>query len=224
MQQTPTHTFELSGLGRAPFSIVDKSSGNSAFWCEHCGTTLKHRYFVKSSDGKVSVVGVDCLRKSGDQGLIDGAKRMQREKRNQARIDKMNQDTEVRLAKERKRYSGKTHSEVTQALRDKIERKQLAAEEMVEAHPLHDVFSQSNFGESVLEQLSKAQKISANVERILIEIHAKHLSKSRKNSKAYKAALPKAESEVKAFLNSIAKIESAIENLKEKLRRHITEY
>ena len=75
----PQHTFELSGLGKAPFRVVQPKQHASelggVFWCQHCGTTIIHRHFVQSSDGKVSVVGIDCLKKTGDIGLVDGVKR-----------------------------------------------------------------------------------------------------------------------------------------------------
>src|SRR5690606_32284281 len=70
---------EQSGLGKAPFRYVgqpgkDATDKAGIFWCEHCGTTLKHRHFVRSSDGVLSIVGIDCLNKTGDAGLIDAQK------------------------------------------------------------------------------------------------------------------------------------------------------
>lgn len=77
------HTFELSGLGKAPFNIVNPQghafNKGEIFWCKHCGTQIKNRHFIKSQDGVVSIVGIDCLSKTGDQGLIDGQRRLKRE-------------------------------------------------------------------------------------------------------------------------------------------------
>lgn len=85
------HTFELSGLGKAPFKVVKPTAKQNlehgqVFFCEHCGTTIKNRHFIKSADGKLSVVGIDCLKKTGDQGLLDGERRIRKEQRDLARM------------------------------------------------------------------------------------------------------------------------------------------
>lgn len=90
------HVFEISGLGKAPFSLSKPDETNECFFCEHCGTILKNRYFIKSSDGKVSVVGVDCLNKTGDRGLIDSVKAEKRKKKEKDRLSNIENKIEER--------------------------------------------------------------------------------------------------------------------------------
>src|SRR5699024_11202786 len=75
----PTHVFEVSGIGFAPFGVVSPShdfqQACSVFWCEHCGRTLKHRHFVKDVHGKIAVVGSQCILKSGDAGKLKQLRR-----------------------------------------------------------------------------------------------------------------------------------------------------
>jgi hypothetical protein len=109
------HTFSLSGLGDAPFKLChpgdEDAKTSTAFFCEHCGTAIKNRYFVKSADGKVSVVGVDCLKKTGDAGLTDGVKRLRRQLRHEAREEQRSQADETRKANDRLHLNGKTREE-----------------------------------------------------------------------------------------------------------------
>jgi hypothetical protein len=87
------HVFERSGLGNAPYRLVDVYSdvgpkksfiggvtvevgypGQSMGRCDHCGTAIGTCYKIKSSDGKSFVVGSSCVEKSGDTGLIKSVK------------------------------------------------------------------------------------------------------------------------------------------------------
>jgi hypothetical protein len=74
------HTFERAGLGKAPFyftgTMTEKvhcvpggipRAGSS---CDYCGTGIRYEFWVESSDSKTFKVGCDCIRKTGDAGLI----------------------------------------------------------------------------------------------------------------------------------------------------------
>ena len=86
------HTFERSGLGKAPFRYVgqiwqDIAYGevvlNRAEWdatgirastkpggtCDYCGAYILNMFQIESADGKRFKVGSDCVLKTGDAGL-----------------------------------------------------------------------------------------------------------------------------------------------------------
>lgn len=100
---TSQHPFERSGNGRAPFSIVgfDEKTYQAchgapvqpAGICDHCGTCIRYRAHIASSDGVCFVVGLDCVRKTAgtDPELADAAGRELRRirrKRAQERKDR----------------------------------------------------------------------------------------------------------------------------------------
>jgi ribosome-binding protein aMBF1 (putative translation factor) len=81
---TTTHKFERAGLGKAPFRVVGNTqelfqaapgapvrAGTS---CDYCGTAIADTYHIESADGKRFKVGNECVRKTGDGGLVRQAK------------------------------------------------------------------------------------------------------------------------------------------------------
>lgn len=78
------HVFEQSGLGKAPFVFLgteeihshafgidgpfysDQDFGGS---CDYCGHYIRIGCHIQSADGKHFVVGTDCVKKTGDDGL-----------------------------------------------------------------------------------------------------------------------------------------------------------
>ena len=67
-----SHVFTEAGLGQAPFKVIgyeERSTG-----CAFCGRGIKKVSIVKSSDGEVSSIGCECIKKAGDSGLIAGEK------------------------------------------------------------------------------------------------------------------------------------------------------
>jgi hypothetical protein len=67
-----SHVFTEAGLGQAPFKVVgftEKSTG-----CAFCGRAIQKVCIVKSADGIRSNIGCDCVKKTGDKGLIAGEK------------------------------------------------------------------------------------------------------------------------------------------------------
>lgn len=79
------HVFETAGLGKAPFrylgcfvsvgpiKLADGSEvgapGQPMGTCAYCGAGIKNCCKIKSADGIVSIVGCDCVAKTGDAGL-----------------------------------------------------------------------------------------------------------------------------------------------------------
>lgn len=94
------HRFEEAGLGRAPFVCVGVTHrvgpidlgggctvgapGQPMGTCDYCGTGIAYCYAIRSSDGRQFVVGSECVRHTGDRGLIaqvdEGKRRVAREK------------------------------------------------------------------------------------------------------------------------------------------------
>lgn len=83
------HCFEAAGLGKAPFTYVgmvdqDIRYGNRVVSikpgieietkpggsCAYCGTYIVNMFNVRSADGNVFHVGCECIKKTGDEGLI----------------------------------------------------------------------------------------------------------------------------------------------------------
>lgn len=84
-----THVFELAGLGKAPFHFIGfeddsdrerinnerKEQGltyttNNCTSCNYCGTAIHDAYVIESSDGRRFKVGCECVKKTGDRGLM----------------------------------------------------------------------------------------------------------------------------------------------------------
>lgn len=72
------HTFELAGLGKAPFKFSHfaqlkydraQTAYHSGGSCDYCGTAIMNAYYIKSADGRTFKVGSDCVAKTGDAGL-----------------------------------------------------------------------------------------------------------------------------------------------------------
>ena len=67
-----SHVFTEAGLGQAPFKVIGYEERPTG--CAFCGRGIKKVSIVKSSDGKVSSIGCECVKKTGDSGLIAGEK------------------------------------------------------------------------------------------------------------------------------------------------------
>ena len=220
-----THTFTLSGLGEAPFSLVHpndpKAQENTAFFCEHCGTSLKNRFFVKSADGKVSVVGIDCLAKTGDQGLIDGEKRLRRQLRQEERQAKTDAKVAQLEAEDREKFGGKSREQVIEGLEAEIKDLKDRHYEVIFDHEATQVLNfnnSSDFVESMLQKAYKGESFSRGMVSALVDVLAKKKSGARKNSKAYKAVLPEAEALIGSICTAIEAHAEKVEALEVKVR------
>jgi len=193
-----SHTFELSGLGKAPFTIIHPKlnafENDGVFWCEHCGTTIKNRNFVKSYDGKVSVVGIDCLEKTGDAGLIAGAKRIAKElraaKREAERQAKWKAKQEELQAELSEKHGGRDLREVVAEMVERIDTIKSTFLETYYAGAIITSLRGTDFGfkYDMAECFFNILPWNANQVAVIKEIAAKQVSGSRKESKAYLAA------------------------------------
>jgi hypothetical protein len=79
------HVFEQVKLGKAPFVFESFFIGNATYdplnpnmqytACQYCYTPIVNCFKIKSADGKSFIVGSECVKKTGDKGLIDIIKR-----------------------------------------------------------------------------------------------------------------------------------------------------
>lgn len=86
---TEIHCFERAGLGKAPFRYVGMEDQTISYGrrvvgsvggidittqpgtsCDYCGTYIRNIFVVESSDGRRFKVGCECIKKTGDEGLI----------------------------------------------------------------------------------------------------------------------------------------------------------
>ena len=211
---TPMHAFELSGLGKAPFSVVEPKThpieSGCVFWCEHCGTQLKNRYFVQSADGKVSVIGIDCLSKTGDSGLISGAKRLIRQAKADLRQSKTELEAAAREETEKKQNGGLTNWELAENMRLEIESMSSEFSVMIEENEVIKSLTQHGFELSMKHKALLGDPYSDGMLNVIKEIHAKKLSKSKKGSAAYKSALPQAAAAVDALQEIIVQFKNRL--------------
>lgn len=89
-QQTKMHKFTEAGLGQAPFRVLKVeyrvgpyiyedpktgitttigSAGQPMGSCDYCSRGIAECWVIRSTDGKESIVGSACVRKTGDAGL-----------------------------------------------------------------------------------------------------------------------------------------------------------
>ena len=81
------HCFEQKGLGKAPFKFVMISEQNGSH-CDYCGTAIRYEYWIDSVDGQRHKVGCECIKRTGDEGLISQYKNSAAHKELQKKIRK----------------------------------------------------------------------------------------------------------------------------------------
>lgn len=108
---TAMHVFERAGLGLAPFRVVgcterrgpirtmltdgtmmeSGAPGQPMGCCKYCYTGIAICYAIKSADGKIFDVGSDCVKRTGDAGMVKTVNKMitaARHAAEKARIDR----------------------------------------------------------------------------------------------------------------------------------------
>lgn len=98
------HPFEVAGMGKAPFQFVSVDSRGEMVGCDYCGTGIKHKFFILSSDGKRSKVGCDCINKV-DFGLYVTAKKAHREAIRAARLEVLKEGRKSQKVKNVREFS-----------------------------------------------------------------------------------------------------------------------
>ena len=174
------------------------------FFCEHCGTSLKNRYFIKSSDGKVSVVGVDCLNKTGDRGLIESVKAEKRKKKEKDRLSNIENKIEERKKRDIEKF-GKTREEILDEIKTELDLITKESQETVENFSFYHEMIKSNFGASMASIMMKSESLSENMKRSLLDMMSKIASGgARKNSVKYKEGKSIAEDKLNDLYESLS--------------------
>lgn len=215
------HTFEISGLGKAPFTIVEPKihaiEKGCIFWCEHCGTQIKNRHFVKSADSKVSVVGIDCLKKTGDEGLIAGEKRIRKAAREAARTAEWEAKQAEREADERAANNGKTKAELIEELTAELDSRIRGFIESIEENKVILSLTQMGFELDMQHQAFLVNPYSPGQLNVIKKIHTKKISNARANSKAFKEASVDGFAQVDELQQAIIDMKVSLEPLREKI-------
>jgi len=237
-QATSTiHQFELSGMGKAPFKLVGMYSIPSPSLgeqnpmayqaalqampsdvavgsCHHCSTPLVHNFILLSADNKKSVVGCDCVNKVGDRGLVDAIKAKKREVKREQRLAERQAAYQAELDEQRSNNGGKTDAEL---YREAVDARQVRIDEAMVTvldmlAPMINAMKQANgsFAFSMYELLSQGRlaEVSNNMRNIILDMSAKHLTGSRKGSKAFTAKVDELDalfSDAKAHYDTIMK-------------------
>lgn len=217
-----THTFELSGLGVAPFTIIDPRhhaiEKSGVFFCQHCGTIIKNQHFIKSSDNQISVVGIDCLKKTGDHGLIAGEKRIRQETRRLERENVRTAKLKALHAQERELNDGLTNWELIQEKRAEVDSQITRFIDFIEDHPIIELLSDIGFEGDMKNHAFQVVPFSKGQLNAVLKIATKKLSGSRVNSKAYQAHLPKVSPLVDELQSLIVAKSEEIETIQQTIR------
>lgn len=229
------HQFEFAGLGKAPFRIVglfsfpskslaefNPSAYNnqmqampkdvSCGQCQFCHTALTHNYIVKSSDGRKFVVGSDCVKKTGDHGLVEQIKLIEREARREAKLKAMQAQAQAILNAQREKNNGLTDSELFEKKKQETLDLRMPYIEKLELmlSPFITGLKQSNgqFSADMIQKLNQCNlDLSDRTVRIIIGIAAKLAG--RANSRAYNQRFQELEilwDEVKTVYQSMPKL------------------
>lgn len=146
--KAPIHLWELQGLGRAPFrcagvfKIPERSlaewnpaayqaelgkmpAGFGVGTCAVCGMSLVNNFLIRAACGHTFSVGCECVKKSGDHGLVTAVDLVNvaavRERRRKARED----ERQARLDQQRANNGGLTDWELQQQQQEKQQAREL---------------------------------------------------------------------------------------------------
>lgn len=117
------HVFEVEGLGIGPFDHIgefDRGKRNQTC-CDYCGTSIRYEQIIQDSKGHNFKVGSECVRKTGDIGLISKMKLAEKERK--ARQKEENRQAELQA--QRDRNGGKTDQELNW---DRVQAEEAAAQ------------------------------------------------------------------------------------------------
>jgi len=201
------HPFEIAGLGKAPFTYIgmEKRVHSAApghqqpgGTCDACGQGIMYCFMIRSSDGRGSIVGCDCVLKldRSDNKLVDAVQRDMLHYERKVRDDKRKKEFEERekqrslkLQEERDRNGGLTDKEVSDQKRKNEEVSKRLKYEAENGWLLTILEKQSgDFCASMVQKISTMpiSDLSDRCIDILRDIFAKH--HGRRGSKKYEEA------------------------------------
>lgn len=200
-------TFEQSGLGNPPFKLVHPPKHSDFYQishCEHCGTAIKNQYFIESSDQRISVIGIDCAAKVGGEPLIVSIKEHERVERALARqASKRAATHEARIkneAHERSRLNGKSAEERIKEIEQQINtiNSELCLQ-LDNSHPVLEHLDGYGFAQHMKILAYGGVPFTERQLSALVDVVTKLRSGARKNSKAYKSALPQCQIDLESL-------------------------
>jgi len=210
MNEKKIHKFELAGLGKAPFRCVGMAQIPSASLAEHnpegynnmmkmvpsayrcgtcsyCGQAIMHCYLIDSADGNKFSVGCECVRKTGDAGLVNKQKALKRQADAEKRRQKRQEAYERELDAQRQRNGGLTDYEVREQKREeerRIEsRKADRRKNLLQGLAARMRDGKGGFCDSIAQTLAEGGLPVGRGLDITCDILAKQCG--RRNSKAY---------------------------------------
>jgi hypothetical protein len=240
------HKWELAGLGKAPFKVVciielparkileqnpstynnlmnnaqiqASRFGVSLGTCDVCSTALTINFVIQDADNKHFVCGSECVKKSGDLGLINKSTMLKNERLKLIRNEKAKIEWEAkRLIWEAKQEALRVEAEARESLIDSIMIPLKA--QLEESHKwLTDVLDKHdwNFCTELSNKLkNKFQPLEDYHDRVIVilcDIYSK--DSGRANSKKYLQAQEKFES---LSITSSEKVNSLKKELDNKL-------
>lgn len=216
---SPRHTFELSGLVKTPYSVINGKQQalkkGHPFNCEHCGTTIKKSHFIKSMDGKVFIVGIDCLRKSGDKELLDGINHSKREAKLQEREVKLSTLVAPRNAHERHINHGQTNLDRAVSIENEIEGMIRRFMISLDNNPIVSVLDGFGFSQDMAHQAYLVRPYTAAQLSALKKVYTnKVTNNARIDDAVYKAAEPVCHTEVDTLQASILNCYQELEEMR----------
>lgn len=230
MEEKMIHLFENAGLGKAPFRFIGvfklpskavadhnplayqtQMEAIPPGWgmgsCHYCGTGLTYNYMIESADGQKFVVGSECVRHTGDAGLIRAVEVEERRKRGEkadakakvlrdaAQIERDKLELEQRERNDSFGYGHQTDAEVIYGIATKhTALKRVIMSEAIETLRTH---RNSNFCLSIADDIERGNLPRGRGRYIMLDILAKHAG--RRGSSAYDAEYDRWESHVYSF-------------------------
>lgn len=186
------HPFTQSGLGQAPFKAVtpgaELKAKNNAFFCEHCSRMLKNRFFVKSADGKLSVVGSECVKKADDDLYLE-IKEIKKQQNKENKSKERQTVAQSKKEREKEALSGLTKEEAIKAAFAEKDDVLITLESNLEALDIFTYLSKSNYGLFVIEAAMKGQLPRPGAQAALIKkLTSSYAKKVKKGTPSHAAA------------------------------------
>lgn len=203
-----THIFERDDLGKAPFKVVgiwtmpsrSLMEHNPEAWnnairsapcavgsCAYCWTALSIHYIIRDAKGKQFAVGSECVRKTGDAGLVKAATVLKNKRAREISAEKREKKRVAKLQAERDKNGGLTNYELQEKKWEDEKKAKLEA-----LKPFIKILSpyanrikdgKGGFCDSIASSLRQGKLPRGKGLGITIDILSKQ--SGRRNSKAY---------------------------------------
>lgn len=195
------HVWQAAGVGQAPFrvagffslpspalaeanpyaysaTLANAPRGYGLGQCAVCGQALVHNAMIHDASGRKFSVGLDCVKRAGDRGLITAAENARKQA---ARAERLRQQQEryeayqAELEAQRQANGGLTNDEIAAQMREQAEAEKNTAISDALAPVLGALDrAAGSFSASMAEQIRAGRLPSGGAMVICCEIYAKH--------------------------------------------------